>query len=73
MEIFMEQALYISQPNSDSPKALCLPEHFYSKGVQSWEAIYYSVICFMKQIFFSIPSITGDCLRTNTLSWEHVN
>lgn len=46
-----EPALYISPPNSDSPQGLCLTEHFYPKGVWAWEAIYYSVISFMKQYF----------------------
>lgn len=55
MELFIvmnkEPALYISPPNSDSPQGLCLTEHFYPKGVWAWEAIYYSVISFMKQYF----------------------
>lgn len=62
-----EPAHYISPPNSDSPQGLCLTEHFYSEGVHIREAIYYSAISFMKQIFFSIPLITRDLLRTNTL------
>lgn len=61
-----EPARYILPPNSNSLPGLCLTERFSSKAVQSGEAIYYSVISFMKQIFFSIPLITRDLLRTNT-------
>lgn len=62
-----EPARYRSPPNSDSPQGLCLTERFSSEEVQLGEAIYYSAISFMKQIFFSIPLITRDLLRTNTV------
>lgn len=71
MELFIvmnkKTDFYISPPNSDSPQGLCLTEHFYSKGMQAWEAIYHSVISFMKQIFFSIPLTKRDLFRINTL------